>query len=152
MEQITRYRIPIFTGVGALILAIVVYMAWISPEGGKVSSLKAQQTQLQSQQVHLQAQLSTLKGEKAHLAANCQAAHHGPHRDPGHAHRGRLLPPGLGAGRGGRRPQHAQHLGDRGAGRGRGHRDVAVALTLSGTYGQMTSFLQGLNTFPRLFT
>ena len=29
---------------------------------------------------------------------------------------------------------------------------VSVALTLSGTYGQMMSFLQGLDSFPRLFT
>ncbi len=29
---------------------------------------------------------------------------------------------------------------------------VTVAMTLEGTYGQMTSFLQGLDTFPRLFT
>ena len=29
---------------------------------------------------------------------------------------------------------------------------VQVGLTLAGTYGQMTAFLQGLDTFPRLFT
>ena len=29
---------------------------------------------------------------------------------------------------------------------------VAVDLTLSGTYGQMSAFLHGLDTFPRLFS
>ena len=29
---------------------------------------------------------------------------------------------------------------------------MAVTLTLNGTYGQMTSFLSGLDAFPRLFT
>jgi Tfp pilus assembly protein PilO len=29
---------------------------------------------------------------------------------------------------------------------------VAVTFTLQGTYGQMSSFLKGLDTFPRLFT
>ena len=29
---------------------------------------------------------------------------------------------------------------------------MAVTLTLSGTYGQMTAFLHGLDSFPRLFT
>ena len=72
MEQITRYRIPILTGVGALVLAIIVFVAWISPEGGKLSSLHAQQTQLESQQTHLQTELTTLKAAKAHLASNCQ--------------------------------------------------------------------------------
>ncbi len=72
MEQLTRYRIPILTAVGALVVAIVVYAAWISPEGGKLSSLHAQQTQLQSQQTHLQTELAALRSDKAHLAANCQ--------------------------------------------------------------------------------
>ncbi len=34
----------------------------------------------------------------------------------------------------------------------RGVKLVAVDLTLAGTYGQMTSFLQGLDSFPRLFS
>lgn len=29
---------------------------------------------------------------------------------------------------------------------------MAVTFTLAGTYGQMTAFLNGLDTFPRLFT
>ena len=31
MEQLTRYRVPILTAVGALVVAIIVYAAWISP-------------------------------------------------------------------------------------------------------------------------
>lgn len=73
MDKITRYRIPILTGAGAVVLAIIVFAAWISPEGGKLSSLHAQQTQLESQQTHLQTELATLKAAKAHLASNCQA-------------------------------------------------------------------------------
>ena len=73
MDQIKRYRIPILTGVGALLFAIVIFAAWISPEGGKLSALHAQQTQLESQQIHLQTELTTLKAQKAHLASNCQA-------------------------------------------------------------------------------
>ncbi len=85
MEQITRYRIPILTAVGALILAIVVYAAWISPEGGKLSSLHAQQTQLQSQQTHLQAELSTLQRRQGPPGRQLPGADHGSHRDARHA-------------------------------------------------------------------
>ena len=33
-----------------------------------------------------------------------------------------------------------------------GVKAVTVSMTLTGTYGQMTAFLKGLDTFPRLFT
>src|ERR1700674_2393170 len=72
MEQLTRYRIPILTAVGALVLAIIVFAAWICPEGGKLSSLHAQQTQLLSQQAHLQTELSTLRRDNGHLPPNGQ--------------------------------------------------------------------------------
>ena len=98
MEQITRYRIPILTGVGALVLAIVVFAAWISPEGGKLSALHAQQTQLESQQTHLQTELTTLKAAKAHLGVQLPGAVEGPGRDPGDPERGQLLQPGDRAG------------------------------------------------------
>jgi len=151
MERITRYRIPIVTAVGALILAIVVYMAWISPEGTKVSSLKAQETQLQSQQVHLQAQLLTLRGKKAHLVSNCQALTTDLTEIPGTPtvddffHQVSALAVASGDPN---TPSISVTQSPGGAG---GTADVAVALSLAGTYGQMTSFLQGLNTFPRLF-
>ncbi len=152
MEQLTRYRIPLFTGVGALILALIVYMAWISPEAGKVSSLKAQETQLQSQQLHLQTELTTLKGEKAHLAANCQELTTDLTEVPGTPtvddffHQITALAVAAGDPN---TPSISVTEAPGGAGT---TKMVAVTLTLSGTYGQMTSFLQGLTSFPRLFT
>ena len=71
MEQLTRYRVPILTGLGTLVLIIIVFVAWISPEGTKLSSLHAQQTQLESQESHLQTELATLRNAKAHLVSNC---------------------------------------------------------------------------------
>jgi Tfp pilus assembly protein PilO len=39
-----------------------------------------------------------------------------------------------------------------GARAGAGATSVQVQMTLQGTYGQMTAFLKGLDSFPRLFT
>jgi Tfp pilus assembly protein PilO len=160
MEQITRYRIPILTAVGALVLAIIVYAAWISPEGGKLSSLRAQQTQLLSQQGHLQTELTTLRRDKAHLATNCEELTKDLTKIPGAPtvdaffHQVTALAVAAGD------PntpsisvtQAAGTVAGAAAGAAGGVRPVTVNLTLSGTYGQMSAFLQGLDRFPRLFT
>jgi Tfp pilus assembly protein PilO len=152
MEKIKRYRIPILTAVGTLIMAIVVYAAWISPEGSKLSSLHAQETQLQSQQTHLQLELSTLKGEKAHLASNCQALTTDLTQIPGtptvDAFFHQITALAVAAGDP-NTPSISVAQSPAAAG---GVNSVVVTLTLSGTYGQMSAFLRGLDSFPRLFS
>ena len=152
MEQITRYRVPILTAVGALVVAIVVYAAWISPEGSKLSSLHAQQSQLQSQQTHLQAELSTLRADKAHLAANCQELTTDLTEVPGtptvDAFFNQVTALAVAAG-----DPNTPSISVTNAPGGTGSvKLVAVDLTLAGTYGQMSAFLRGLDTFPRLFS
>jgi Tfp pilus assembly protein PilO len=151
MEQLTRYRIPLLTAVATLVVAIIVYAAWISPEGSKVASLNAQQSQLQTQQTHLQAELATLKGEKEHLAANCQQLTTDLTEIPGTPtvdaffHQVSALAVSAGD------PNTPSISVTQSAATG-AVKAVAVDLTLQGTYGQMTAFLKGLSTFPRLFT
>ncbi len=152
MEQLTRYRIPILTAVGAVVLAIIVYAAWISPEGGKLSSLRAQQTQLQSQQLHLQTELNTLRRDKADLAANCQQLTTDLTEIPGtptvDAFFNQVTALAVSAG-----DPNTPSISVTDTTGGTGSvKLVAVDLTLSGTYGQMSAFLQGLVTFPRLFS
>lgn len=152
MEQLTRYRVPILTAVGALVLAIVVYAAWISPEGGKLSSLRAQQTQLQSQQLHLQTELTTLRRDKANLAANCQQLTTDLTEIPGtptvDAFFNQVSALAVSAGD----PNTPSISVTDAPGATGSVKLVAVDLTLAGTYGQMSAFLQGLDTFPRLFS
>jgi Tfp pilus assembly protein PilO len=152
MDKITRYRIPILTGVGALVLAIIVFAAWISPEGGKLSSLHAQQTQLESQQTHLQVELTTLKAEKAHLASNCQSLSKDLGEIPGtpsvDSFFNQVTALAVAAG-----DPNTPSISITQATTPAGSANpVAVTFTLQGTYGQMTAFLKGLDTFPRLFT
>ena len=94
MELMTRFRTPVITAVGVLVAVIVVYAAWISPEGSKLSSLHGKETQLQSQQLQLQAEIATLKHDKAQMISNCQQLTKDLTEIPGHAQRGQLLAAG----------------------------------------------------------
>jgi Tfp pilus assembly protein PilO len=153
MEQLTRYRIPLLTGLGAVVFAIIVFVAWISPEGGKLSSLHAQQTQLESQQTHLQTELSTLKAAKAHLVSNCQALSKDLGEIPGtpsvDSFFNQVTALAVASGDPTTPSISVTQATTPASG---GVSPVAVTFTLSGTYGQMSSFLKGLDTFPRLFT
>ncbi len=152
MDQIKRYRIPILTGVGALILAIVIFAAWISPEGGKLSALHAQQTQLESQQLHLQTELTTLRAQKAHLASNCQVLSKDLGEIPGTPSVDSFFNQVTALAVASGDPNTPSISVTQAAGAASGADPVAVTFTLAGTYGQMTAFLNGLDTFPRLFT
>jgi Tfp pilus assembly protein PilO len=153
MEQLTRYRIPIMTGVGALVLVLIVFVAWISPEGSKLSALHAQQTQLESQQVHLQTELTTLRAAKAHLVSNCQALSKDLGEIPGTPSVDSFFNQvtALAVASGDPNTPSISVTQATAAAKG-GANPVAVTFALTGTYGQMSSFLKGLDTFPRLFT
>ena len=151
MEKISRYRIPLLTAVGA-VFAIVVFAAWISPEGGKLSSLHAQQTQLLSQQTHLQNELSTLERDKAHLASNCQELTTDLTEIPGNppwttSSTRSPISPWLPA-----TPTRRVSAWPRRRAGTSGVKIVTVDMTLTGTYGQMSAFLHGLGSFPGFFT
>jgi len=152
MDQIKHYRIPILTGVGALLFAIVIFAAWISPEGGKLSALHAQQTQLQSQQIHLQTELTTLKAQKAHLASNCQALSKDLGEIPGTPSVDSFFNQVTALAVASGDPNTPSISVTQAVGAASGADPVAVTFNLEGTYGQMTAFLKGLDTFPRLFT
>jgi Tfp pilus assembly protein PilO len=152
MDQITRYRMPLLTGLGALVLVIIVFVAWISPEGSKLASLHAQQAQLDSQQTHLQTELDTLKSDKSHLAANCQALSKDLGEIPGTPSVDSFFSQvsALAVASGDpNTPNISVTQATTAAG---GANPVAVTFTLQGTYGQMSAFLKGLDSFPRLFT
>ncbi len=152
MEKLTRYRIPILTGLGAVVLAIIVFVAWISPEGGKLTSLHAQQTQLVSQQTHLQTELASLKRQKALLASNCQSLSKDLSEIPGtpsvDSFFNQITALAVASGD----PNTPSISVTQATAAATGASPVAVTFTLEGTYGQMTAFLKGLDTFPRLFT
>src|SRR5580658_2576337 len=72
MEQLKRFRIPGFIGAGTLVLGIIIYAAWISPEGSHLAALHTKQAELQAQQTGLEVRIAALKRDKAQLGTDCQ--------------------------------------------------------------------------------
>lgn len=153
MEQLKRFRVPVLIGVGTLILGLIVYAAWISPEGNHLAKLQAQKTVLQTQETNLQIRIASLRREKSQLGANCQQLTTDLTEIPGTPDVDSFLSQVSALANASGDPNTPSISVTQATGAAKSSvTPVTVALTLSGTYGQMTSFLQGLDTFPRLFT
>jgi Tfp pilus assembly protein PilO len=111
------------------------------------------QTQLQSQESGLQVRIATLRREKTQLGANCQQLTTNLTEIPGTPSVDSFFNQvsALAVASGDPNTPNISVTAASGGAKG-GVTPVTVALTLEGTYGQMISFLQGLNTFPRIFT
>jgi Tfp pilus assembly protein PilO len=153
MEQLKRFRIHVFIGAGTLVVALIAYAALISPEGSHLSKLQAQQTQLQGQETALQTKIATLKKDKSQLGTDCQQLTTDLTEIPGAPDVDSFLQQvtALAVASGDPNTPTISVTQASGPATG-GVTPVTVALTLSGSYGQMTSFLTGLDSFPRLFT
>jgi len=155
MEQLKRFRVPVFIGLGTLVAALIVFAAWISPEGSHLAKLHSEQSTLQTQQTALEVQIATLKREKAQLGPDCQELTTNFTEIPGTPDVDSFLQQvtALAVSSGDpNTPSISVTQATTTSGATAGVTPVTVSLTLQGTYGQMMAFLQGLDTFPRLFT
>jgi Tfp pilus assembly protein PilO len=152
MEQLKRFRVPVITGVGTLIFALIVFAAWISPEGSNLTKLQAKQAQLQTQQLALQERIATLKREKSQLGSDCSQLTTDLTEIPATPSVSSFLNQVSALADSSGDPNTPSISVTQATAASKAVTPVTVALTLSGTYGQMTAFLQGLDTFPRLFT
>ena len=48
MNTVREYRMPLMIGAGALVVALLLYAILVAPQSSKLSSLQAQETQLQT--------------------------------------------------------------------------------------------------------
>ncbi len=154
MEVISRYRTPVLTVVGVIVVVIVAYAAWISPEGAKLSSLHARQTQLQAQQLQLQAEIDTLRHDKAQLVSNCQQLVEDLTEIPVTPSVDSFLQQvtQLAVSSGDPNTPSISVTNAPAGGVPSGVDAVAVELTLTGNFAQMRAFIKGLAAFPRLFS
>jgi len=153
MEQLKRFRVPVITGVATLVLGLIVYAAWISPEGSHLAKLQAMQTQLLTQQSQLQIRIASLRKEKSQLGANCAQLTTDLTEIPGTPSVDSFLQQITALAVSSGDPNTPTISVTQAAGGAKaGVTSVQVGLTLDGTYGQMTQFLNGLDSFPRLFT
>ena len=71
MTQVREYRVPLMIAGGTLVVALLLWAILVSPQNSKLSSLQAQQTTLQTQQTALQVKLASLKSEQQKLSSSC---------------------------------------------------------------------------------
>ena len=73
MDQLRRFVWPIATGGSVLVIALIALVAWIAPEGHKVSAANANKVILTGQEASLQAEISGLAHESAREPENCSS-------------------------------------------------------------------------------
>jgi Tfp pilus assembly protein PilO len=175
MNSVREYRMPLMIGGGALVVALLIWVALIAPQNSKLSSLQAKQSQLTLQQTSLEAKIASLKTAKQRLASSCADLQKIATQIPSvqsptdidaeessfesqfnalTASSGVNLTAFSGftpAGPAGTttpttapvRPGATATPGD--------VTPVPTTLSVTGNYGQITAFINGLDSFPRLF-
>jgi Tfp pilus assembly protein PilO len=176
MNQLREYRMPLFIAGGALVVALILWVALISPQNSKLSSLQAQSVMLQTQEAGVQARLESLQSEGLKLSSNCADLQKISTQIPSVQ-----TPTDIDAQESSFESQFNQlaatsgvtlaqfsgfapattttggaaaTTGTTGAtpvGTTAGVTAVPTTLTVQGDYAQMTAFVNGLDSFPRLF-
>jgi Tfp pilus assembly protein PilO len=170
MNEVREYRIPLMMGAATLVVALLVWAVLVSPQNSKLSSLKTQESTLASQQTTLEAKLSSLKSEQQKLSSSCADLQKISTQIPS------VQSPtdvdaeessfesqfnGLVAGSGVALTQFSGFApastatatpatGSTGAAPA-GVVAVPTTLSVTGTYGQISTFINDLDAFPRLF-
>ena len=175
MNTVREYRMPLLIAAGALVVALLLWAILISPQNSKLASLQTKETTLQTQQVTLQAKLASLKSEKQKLSSSCADLQKIATQIPSVQN-----PTDLAAEESSFESQFNRLTGSSGvaltqfsgfaptttsagtspsggsatsatSGVTAGVTAVPTTLAISGNFGQMTAFVNGLDSFPRLF-
>jgi len=171
MNELREYRMPLFIAGGALVVALILWLALVSPQNAKLSSLQAQSLQLQGQEASVQARLEALRTEGLKLSSNCADLQKISTQIPSVQ-----TPTDIDAQESSFESQFnalaatsgvtlAQFSGFAPAtsatgtaapvagapGTAAGVTAVPTTLTVQGNYAQITAFVNGLDSFPRLF-
>jgi Tfp pilus assembly protein PilO len=173
MNSVREYRTPLIIGAGALVVALILWAVLVSPQASKLSSLHSKEAQLQGQEATLQIKLASLKSEKQSLTKSCADLEKIATQIPS------VQSPtdidaeessfesqfnGLAASSGVSLSQFSGFApasstaaapttasGPATTQTPAGVVAVPTTLTVTGSYGQMSSFIKGLDSFPRLF-
>ena len=167
---VKEYRIPIMIGAGALVLALLLWAILVSPQNSKLSSLQAQETSLQTQATGLQAKLASLKTEQQKLSGSCadlqkiatqipsvQSPTDVDAEESSFERQFNALTASSGvalsqfSGFAPATTTSGSAPASTGTTSTGGVVPVPTTLAVAGNYGQMTAFVNGLDSFPRLF-
>ena len=174
MTSLRQYRTPLLIGAVTLVIALILWVVLISTQTSKLSSLNTQETQLQAQESGLQTKLASLKTEQQRVPTSCADLQKIAVQIPSvetptdldaeessfesqfnglAASTGVSLSQFSGFAPASATTGSATATPTSAASTANPQKVVAVPTTLTvvGNYGQMLSFVNGLDTFPRLF-
>ena len=181
MNVVREYQRPLMIAGGAFVALLLIWAVLVSPQNSKLTSLQSQESQLQGKQATLNAKLATLRSEKQNLTSSCadlqkiateiptvqsptdidaeessfESQFNGLAASSGVslAQFSGFAPAVSAAGTAAAAPATGATAGSAagGATASAGVTAVPTTLTVSGNYGQMMAFINGLDTFPRLF-
>jgi Tfp pilus assembly protein PilO len=170
VSQIKEYRNPLLIAAVGFVVALLVWAVLVSPQNSKLSSLQAQETQLESQATGLQAKLASLKTEQQKLSSSCadlqkiatqipsvQSPTDIDAEESSFESQFNALTASSGvsltqfSGFTPATTTSAAGTSSSASTSSGGVVPVPTTLTVKGTYSQMTSFINGLDSFPRLF-
>jgi Tfp pilus assembly protein PilO len=175
MNVVREYQRPLIIGGVALVALLLIWAVLVAPQNSKLANLQNQETQLQAKQATLEAKLATLRSEKQNLTNSCADLQkiatqiptvQNPTDIDAEESSFESQFNGLAASSGvslaqfsgftpatttGASAASAGATGAGGAAGAAGVTAVPTTLTVSGNYGQMMAFINGLDTFPRLF-
>ena len=155
MDQMKRFVWPLATAGVVLLIVVIGLLAWVVPEGKKVSSANAQKATLLTQQSSLQLEITTLEHESATQPKNCSELRQDETLVPStptvdlFLHQISQLATTSGT------ATPSVTITSSGTASVAGADTVGIGLTVSGAYGQILNFLNGLdtsNSLPRLYT
>lgn len=153
IQHLARYRMPALIGGAALVVVLVVLLAWVLPEGHRLSGLDTQKQTLALQEQTLQSDIVGLQHDQTQQVANCKTLDAMLQEVPPALDQSQFVAAfsKLAQRSGAATPSLTWGASTTGAA---GVDSVAVTLTLQGTFGQVMSFVQGLDgsAFTRLFT
>jgi Tfp pilus assembly protein PilO len=170
MNTVREYQKPIMVGAIGFVVAILLYALLIAPQSSKLSSLNTQKTTLVVQQQQLQSKLTSLQAEKQTLPTECTSLQKISVQIPSVLNPGDLAAEqssfynqltALVGSSGtsiptfawtGNSPTGATATPATGASPATsGVVPVPVKMHITGNFGQMSAFIAGLDSFPRLF-
>ncbi|MGA8725841.1 MAG: hypothetical protein WB565_12415 [Acidimicrobiales bacterium] len=181
MNVVREYQRPLIIAGAALVALLLIWAVLVSPQNSKLTSLQSQESQLQGKQAQLNSKLATLRSEKQNLTSSCadlqkiateiptvqsptdidaeessfESQFNGLAASSGVslAQFSGFAPAASATGTAAAAPATSATAGSAagGATASTGVTAVPTTLTVSGNYGQMMAFINGLDTFPRLF-
>ncbi len=156
-----RFKFPLIVAGIVIVVLLVAYVAWISPEGSKLSKLNAQEATLTTQEQSLSSVIANLRREGGHLLANCAALSVRAEQIPSSPDEGVFLTQinALASSTGATLPGYSFSVVPPSSTSSTTVNKpsapvlpaITVKLNFSGTYSEVTAFLNGLDKLGRLY-